>query len=366
VYVEAGPDYLESEDALLPLALKRIRKDSPGLEQLRADGEPWDASLSPTAYAVFSLFAPLLPECIVPFPSRSGDLLGLFVLGPRLSDEPYSSEDKMLLRSVASQAGVTLENLNLAENIAERLQAERAVSQEMEIARQVQRKLFPQRLPRLKTLEYAGGCNQARAVGGDYYDFVELGTGRVGFVLADVAGKGMSAALLMANLQASIRSQYSVASENLPQILESVNRLFYENSEPNRYTTLFAGSYDDAARSLRYVNCGHNPPLVLRPDGRVERLSATATVLGLFEQWQCSTNEVQLQPGDLLVLYSDGVTEAYNDREEEFGETRLVQVLEANRSLEISTLLTKLLEDVNQFSSGKQSDDVTAIVARVR
>jgi sigma-B regulation protein RsbU (phosphoserine phosphatase) len=366
VYVEAGPDYLESDAAILPLALKRIRKDSPGLEYLRADGEPWDASLSPTAYAVFSMFAPLLAECIVPFPSRSGDLLGLFVLGPRLSDEPYSSEDKMLLRSVASQAGVTLENLNLAEDIAERLQAERAVSQEMEIARQVQRKLFPQRLPRLKTLEYAGGCNQARAVGGDYYDFVELGAGRVGFVLADVAGKGMSAALLMANLQASIRSQYSVASENLPQILQSVNRLFYENSEPNRYTTLFAGSYDDAARRLRYVNCGHNPPLVLRQDGSVERLSATATVLGLFEQWQCSTNEVQFQPGDLLVLYSDGVTEAYNDREEEFGEARLIQVLEAGRNLEISALLTKLLEEVNQFSAGKQSDDVTAIVARIR
>jgi serine phosphatase RsbU (regulator of sigma subunit) len=356
VYVDSGPDYLESDDAILPLALKRIRKDSLGLAYLGANAEPWDASLSPTAYAVFSQFAPLLPECIVPFPSRSGDLLGLFVLGPRLSDEPYSSEDKMLLRAVASQAGVTLENLNLAENIAERLQSERAVSQEMEIARQVQRKLFPQRLPNLKTLEYAGGCNQARAVGGDYY----------GFVLADVAGKGMSAALLMANLQASIRSQYSVASENVPQILESVNRLFYENTEPNRYTTLFAGSYDDAARRLRYVNCGHNPPLVLRQDGSVERLSATATVLGLFEQWQCSTNEVEFQPGDLLVLYSDGVTEAYNDREEEFGEARLIQVLEAGRNLEISALLTKLLEEVNQFSAGKQSDDVTAIVARIR
>jgi serine phosphatase RsbU (regulator of sigma subunit) len=170
----------------------------------------------------------------------------------------------------------------------------------------------------------------------------------------------------MANLQASIRTQYSVASENLPQILQSVNRLFYENSEPNRYTTLFVGSYDGAARSLRYVNCGHNPPLVLRRDGRVETLSATATVLGLFEQWQCSTNDVQLHPGDLLVLYSDGVTEAYDDREEEFGETRLVQVLETNRNLEISALLSKLLEEVNLFSSGKHSDDVTAIVARVR
>jgi serine phosphatase RsbU (regulator of sigma subunit) len=195
---------------------------------------------------------------------------------------------------------------------------------------------------------------------------VELGAGRVGFVLADVAGKGMSAALLMANLQASIRSQYSMASENLPLILESVNRLFYENTEPNRYTTLFAGSYDDGARGLRYVNCGHNPPLVLRQDGRVERLSATATVLGLFEQWQSSTSQVQFQPGDLLVMYSDGVTEAYDEREEEFGEARLIQVLEANRKLEISALLSKVLEEVNQFSAGKQSDDVTAIVARVR
>jgi phosphoserine phosphatase RsbU/P len=366
VYVEAGPDYLESDDAILTLALKRIRKDSPGLACLREDGELWDASLGPHADPVFFLFAPLTPECIVPFPSRSGSLLGLFVLGPRLSDEPYSSEDKMLLRSVASQAGVTLENLSLAENIAERLQAERAVSQEMEIARQVQRKLFPQKLPKVKTLEYAGGCHQARAVGGDYYDFVGLGTERIGLVLADVAGKGMSAALLMANLQASIRSQYSVASENLPQILESVNRLFYENSEPNRYTTLFAGSYDGAVRRLRYVNCGHNPPLLLRQDGSVEGLPATATVLGLFEQWQCSTNEVQLQPGDLLVLYSDGVTEASNEREEEFGESRLIQVLKANGSLETSALLTKLLEDVHTFSAGKQSDDVTAIVARVR
>jgi sigma-B regulation protein RsbU (phosphoserine phosphatase) len=366
VYVEAGLDYLESDNAILPPALKRIRKDSPGLAYLRGDGEPWDASLSPTADPAFPLFAPLSPECIVPFPSRSGELLGLFVLGPRLSDEPYSSEDKMLLRSVASQAGVTLENLSLAETIAERLQAERAAAQEMEIAWQVQRKLFPQRFPKLKTLEYAGGCHQARAVGGDYYDFVELGPERVGLVLADVAGKGMSAALLMAHLQASIRTQYSVASENLPQILQSVNRLFYENSEPNRYATLFVGSYNGAARSLRYVNCGHNPPLVLRVDGRVEKLLATATVLGLFEQWQCSTNEVQLHAGDLLVLYSDGVTEAYDDREEEFGETRLVQVLETNRNLEISALLSKLLEAVNRFSSGKQSDDVTAIVARVR
>ncbi len=235
----------------------------------------------------------------------------------------------------------------------------------MEIARQVQRQLFPQRLVELKTLEYAGACNQARSVGGDYYDFVELGPGRVGLVLADVAGKGMSAALLMANLQASIRSRYSVSSEYLPQLLHSVNLLFYENTEPGGYATLFIGAYDDVSRRLLYANCGHNPPLVLHQDGSVERLAATATVLGVFAEWQCSTSEVTLTPGDLLVLYSDGITEARNDHEEEFGEARLRQVLQANRNLRAADLLKKLLEDVNQFSAGKQSDDMTTIVARV-
>jgi serine phosphatase RsbU (regulator of sigma subunit) len=124
--------------------------------------------------------------------------------------------------------------------------------------------------------------------------------------------------------------------------------------------------YPCPPNSSRLVNCGHNPRLVLRQDGNVEGLPAIATVLGLFEQWQCSTNEVQLQPGDLLVLYRDGVTEASNECEEEFGESRLIQVLKANRSLETSALLTKLLENVHRFSAGKRSDDVTAIVARVR
>lgn len=289
--------------------------------------------------------------------------------GPFVNHTPL--RNAMLLQvfiAVTSLTGLMLaavinerEHIGEALKIAERLQA----AKEIEIARQVQQKLFPQRLVELKTLEYAGACNQARSVGGDYYDFVELGPGRVGLVLADVAGKGMSAALLMANLQASIRSLYSISSENLPQLLHLVNLLFYENTEPGRYATLFIGTYDDASRRLLYVNCGHNPPLVIHQDGSVERLAATATVLGLYVKWQCSTSEVQLTPGDLLVLYSDGVTEAWNDHEEDFGEARLRQVLQANKNLGAQDLLKKLLEDVNQFSAGKQSDDVTAIVARV-
>lgn len=367
VYVESPPDYLETEAEKLPARIRKIPKNSPLLKQLDRSGEPWDTYADPTsAAALTSMFAPLQPECLVAFPGRSGDLLGLLVLGSRLSEEPYSGEDKMLLRSVASQAGVALENLRLAEDIAERLEAERNALREMDIARQVQSKLFPQSVPHMKTLEIAGTCTQTRAVGGDYYDYVELGPGHLGLVVADVAGKGISAALLMANLQANLRSQYALALENLPLLLKRVNHLFYENTEPSHYTTMFFGCYDDDSRRLVYANCGHCPPLLLRNNGSSQQLSATATVLGLFPEWECSISEAQLQPGDILALYSDGVTEASNAAEEEFGDSRLQQVIQSNKNLPLTDMLAKLLEDLFRFSAGKQSDDVTVILARVR
>jgi serine phosphatase RsbU (regulator of sigma subunit) len=367
VYVKTGADYLEAQSDRIPAGLARIRNDSPLLQHLSRAGESWDAYTDPSSIAALAeTFASLQPDCIVAFPARSGEMLGLLVLGCRLSEEPYSGEDKMLLRSVASQAGVALENLGLAEDIAERLEAERNALREMEIARQVQHKLFPQAIPQMKTLEIAGSCTQTRAVGGDYYDFVELGPGNLGLVIADVAGKGISAALLMANLQANLRSQYGLALENLPLLLRRVNHLFYENTEPAHYTTMFFGSYDDDLMRLVYANCGHCPPLLVRNSGAVQQLSSTATVLGLFPEWECQTSETQLEPGDILVLYSDGVTEAANENEEEFGELRLREVIQKNKNLPIADLLSKLVEDVFRFSSGKQSDDVTIIIARAR
>jgi serine phosphatase RsbU (regulator of sigma subunit) len=188
----------------------------------------------------------------------------------------------------------------------------------------------------------------------------------VGFVLADIAGKGISGALLMANLQANLRSQYAVAHRGLSQLLSSVNRLFFRNTESSHYATMFFGLYEDATRSLRYANCGHNPPLLVRADGSVERLHSTVTVLGLFEQWDCVVAEVQLEPGDILAIYTDGITEAANHAEEEFGEERLLQVLQANRSLPVSELLQRVLASVQEFSPGEQADDLTLIIGRVR
>ncbi len=345
------------------LDLPAIPALSPAVNHLLIVKKPIDSSEFDDFHAVIPELASLHPECLIPVLSRSEELLGVVVLGAKLSEEPYSREDKELLSSVAGQAGLVLESIDLAERIAERIDADRRAQQELRIARTVQSKLLPQQSPALATLDYAGGCVQARAVGGDYYDFLGLGGGRVAFVLADIAGKGISAALLMANLQASLRSLYPSAGQDLPRLLHAVNALFVRNTEVTHYATVFYGVYDDVSRKLMYANCGHNPPLLLRADNKVERLEATATVLGLFETWECSVAEVQLLQGDVLAIYTDGITEAANRDEEEFGEERLISLLALSKGLSASELLHRTLKSVQEFSPGEQGDDLTTIVA---
>jgi len=248
---------------------------------------------------------------------------------------------------------------------AEKMEVERRSAQELEIAKQVQARLFPQLLPVIGTLEYAGVCIQARQVGGDYYDFIELGQDRFGLVLGDIAGKGIAAALLMSNLQANLRIQCAISLDHHPQqVLESVNRVFYDNTAESAYSTLFFAEYDNTARWLRYVNCGHLPAILLRRDNSVERLDSTSTVLGLFRAWDCTIAERGLFPGDMLALYTDGVTESFNDAEEDFGEQRLIEALRRNRELSAKSLIASVVSDVQQFSRREQYDDITMIVAK--
>jgi serine phosphatase RsbU (regulator of sigma subunit)/catechol 2,3-dioxygenase-like lactoylglutathione lyase family enzyme len=248
--------------------------------------------------------------------------------------------------------------------IAEKLESERRAAQEMEIAKQVQARLFPQTLPPLKNLDYAGICIQARHVGGDYYDFLALGQQRLGLLIGDISGKGIAAALLMANLQANLRSQFALAREQPRLLLRSVNRLFYENTADSAYATFFFAEFDESARRLRYANCGHLPALLLRHDGTLEKLHSTATVLGLFEHWDSPAAECQLHPGDTLALYTDGVTESCNVEGEEFGEQRLVEALHRRRKLSAHRLLGSVVEEIQKFSPHEQHDDITLIVAR--
>jgi len=250
--------------------------------------------------------------------------------------------------------------------IAEKAEAERRIAQELEIAKQVQAGLFPQDLPPLKTLEYAGSCSQALQVGGDYYDFLVLGRERLGLVIGDIAGKGIAAALLMANLQANLRSQCAMAVEEPERILRAINRLFYENTPDGAYATFFFSEYDDQAGRLRYANCGHLPALVIRGDARVDRLNSTATVLGLFEEWDCSLGETILFAGDTLALYTDGVTEACNTDGEEFGEQRLLDCLQRDRHLPAPLLVSAVIDEVRRHCPHEQQDDITLIVAKCR
>jgi serine phosphatase RsbU (regulator of sigma subunit)/predicted enzyme related to lactoylglutathione lyase len=250
--------------------------------------------------------------------------------------------------------------------IAERLEADRRTAQELEIAKQVQARLFPQTLPVMKTLDYAGACIQARHVGGDYYDFLALGPDRLGLFIGDISGKGIAAALLMANLQANLRSQFALARDEPELFLRSVNRLFYENSVDSAYATVFFAEYDGMTRRLRYTNCGHLSGLLLRHDGSLERLCSTGTVLGLFKEWESPTAECELSPGDTLALYTDGVTESFNPDGEEFGEERLVEALKRHREQSARAIVASVVADVQRFSPEEQHDDITLIVARCR
>lgn len=255
----------------------------------------------------------------------------------------------------------------------EKIESTRLAAQELERARETQAKLFPQTQPAAATLDYTGVCIQARQVGGDYYDFMDLGRQRLGLAIGDVSGKGTAAALLMANLQAHLRNQCAAywsrpftpfVLEQPARLLSSVNRLFKQNTNEGAYATFFFAEYDDSTRKLRYANCGHPAAILFRRNSHPERLDSTSTVLGLFQQWHCSIEERELLPGDTLALYTDGVTEAFNADGEEFGEQRLIETLDRCRELPPQALLSRLVNEVRKFSPHEQHDDITLVVAR--
>jgi serine phosphatase RsbU (regulator of sigma subunit)/catechol 2,3-dioxygenase-like lactoylglutathione lyase family enzyme len=258
---------------------------------------------------------------------------------------------------------------------AEREKEARHAVQEMELARQVQSRLFPQGQPELRTLDIAGVCAQARHVGGDYYDFLDLGHDRLGLVIGDVSGKGTAAALLMAGLQAHLHNQCATywsrpftpfAVEQPERLLRSINHLFCQNAPEGSYATLFFAEYDDNERRLRYGNCGHPSAVLLRRNNQFERLDSTATVVGLFKEWTCPVKDVELLPGDVLALYTDGATEAFDHSGAEFGESRLMEALYRNRDMCSRELVSAVISEVRRFNPEEQHDDITLAVCKCR
>lgn len=236
---------------------------------------------------------------------------------------------------------------------------------ELDAARNVQQKMFPRDSRIVRDVQYAGRCRPARNVSGDYYDFLPLGEGRLGIVLADVSGKGVPAALLMANLQGCFRTHTQAGPRRPAEVMRSINDLLYGSTSPETFATVFFGDYDATTHRLLYVNGGHLPPFLLRSgNGRADRLEPTATVLGAFPRWESAEGVVELSPGDTLFAYTDGVTEARSARGEEFGDERLEGVLADSRSDDPEAMLDKVMAAVQGFGSGTQDDDITAIALR--
>jgi phosphoserine phosphatase RsbU/P len=308
-------------------------------------------------------------ELLLPLPGRNR-LMGVMALGPKQSEAAYSKSDLHLLQVLATQTGMALEVSELAHSLATEAAQRERVNREIEIAREVQERLFPQEMPKLPGATLAGHCRPAQGVGGDYYDVFLLQDGRIGLAVGDVSGKGISAALLMASLRASLRGVTLDNPREFAKLMDKVNRLVYEASASNRYATFFFGALDPVTRMLECVNAGHNAPLVLRqkPDGSAEilRLEADGPVVGLLPFAPYSEQSLQLQPGDLLVTYTDGISEAMTHDDEEWGEERMMQAAAAAKDGSAEAVLQHVFAEADRFTAGApQHDDMTLLILKL-
>lgn len=340
------------------------------------------------------------PALLIPIASN-GRLNGIMSLGQRLSDLPYAEEDKRLLLIVAHQMATFIEQRKSIKRMVE----EERMARELEMAAGVQRHLFPADGLEDDFLEIYGTCLPALGVGGDYYDYFEVSDRRTGIAIADVAGKGIAAALLMSTVQASLRCQLTSEERSLADVVSSMNRLLHRSMTDGGYATFFLAEFDKPTGALSYVNAGHNPPLLARGkpswqrnDGEfvavpgnprnssnrkavvsvgpsasvawepvVSMLTTGGPIIGSFLDGPYEQETVQLQSGDMLVVYTDGVTEALNSAGVEFGEERLravlVESLQLSARESAKTIIAKVLEWQGQAS---QYDDITLIVVKVK
>lgn len=285
---------------------------------------------------------------------------------------------------------------NIESLLKERVMRER-LEREVEIAAEVQARLFPSRVPDLLTLDVAAECRAARGVAGDYYDYIEVAPGLVAFALADVSGKGMSASLVMSNLQATLRAQAAITSERLniaeravaasattgsdkliarvvadaeidgavARKVTNINAQLCQSTDANRFATLFLNLYEDRTRTLRYTNAGHNAPILVRADGTVERLTTGGMMVGAFEWASYEEGKTEMNAGDMLVIFSDGITEAEGVTGEEYGEERLTQLVIKHRHLSAHELRDAIFLDVDAWSGQKErNDDQTLVIMK--
>ncbi len=303
-------------------------------------------------------------ELLLPLPGRNR-LMGVMALGPKRSEAAWSRTDLQVLQTVARQTGLALEISELAHTLAAEAAQRERDKREMEIAREVQERLFPQEMPKIAGASVAGSCRPALGVGGDYYDIIHLEDGRLGLAVGDVSGKGISAALLMASLRASLRGVTLDNPRDFAKLMHKVNRLVYEASASNRYATFFFAAWDPRTRRLECVNAGHNPPVLLR-NGEVIRLETGGPVVGLLPNAPYTEQALTLEPGDLLILYTDGISEAMTRDDEEWGEERMIEAARKLRNKSADDILRALFAAADKFTAGApQHDDMTLLILKL-
>jgi phosphoserine phosphatase RsbU/P len=287
-------------------------------------------------------------------------IIGLIYVDSPFILREFKEDDLNLLTVMANIAAVRIENARLAEIE----QAERILKRDLAQAAEIQRGILPEEAPQAPGFDLAGFNLPCRTVGGDYYGFFTYPSGRVGLALGDVSGKGMPAALMVMAFDARLRV-LAEDGESPEPLVTRLNKITCANCPSNRFITFFYGVADAAAGELTFANAGHNPPFVVRASGEVESLNGGGPVLGIVPFAPYKQERTRLDPGDLLVIYSDGVTEANNISEEEFGEERLVQILRGNRTKPAGAIVNAIMEALGKFTMGApQGDDITLVVAR--
>jgi sigma-B regulation protein RsbU (phosphoserine phosphatase) len=296
--------------------------------------------------------------------------MGILLLGPSRDRGSFGAADRQVLRSCADQFALMMENARLTDRVV----GQEALRRDLALAAEVQKRLLPSAPPSAEIAEFAAVSVPARTIGGDYYDFIQVGDQRLGIALADVSGKGVAAALIMSVVQASLRIIASDGDISLPRLAARMNEFLYRSTPGNKYATFFYAQVDGERRQLRYVNAGHNPPYLVRgrttaaPDesSPVEELTIGGAVVGMLPGMSYEEATVDLCPGDVLLAYTDGVTEAHNPDNVEFGEDKLKALLSEVAHLSVDEIRERLAAELKAWiKDAEQYDDLTFVVMKV-
>lgn len=289
-----------------------------------------------------------------------GELIGYLAVFNKKNGSDFTNQDKRLLSIIGSQSAQLIENARLYEEEKALL----SLQEEMKMAASIQLKLLPDRSPDIPGFEVASVNIPARSVGGDYYDFISLESGRIGFCVGDITGKGMPAAMLMANLQATIRSQATM-HEDTVRCLTGTNKLLFRSTDPDKFATIFYGILEPETGTVEFANGGHDAPLLMRKDDGIELLQATGLLVGVMETAIYHKGTVGMQAGDVLLIYTDGVTEAMNPKNKEYGLQRLEKTLASHHGHPAEEIRGFIIQDVREHVEGaSQSDDITLMIIK--